>query len=167
MAERSIAAVLKTVELRGSGGSNPSLSALRGDAQRRDCIPSLFRSAARLGKGLSPPRCRALVPLRATRRPAGGGILAAGGCGASRFLFRAVAPRVLRTSNPSLSALRATRSDGIASRRFFVRPRSSGKVFPRRAASLHKRTGGPRRARRQKRMVMRRYSSRTQRIDQL
>ena len=28
MAEWSIAAVLKTVELRGSGGSNPSLSAL-------------------------------------------------------------------------------------------------------------------------------------------
>ena len=29
MAEWSIAAVLKTVELRGSGGSNPSLSATR------------------------------------------------------------------------------------------------------------------------------------------
>ena len=29
MAEWSIAAVLKTVELRGSGGSNPSLSALK------------------------------------------------------------------------------------------------------------------------------------------
>ena len=29
MAERSIAAVLKTVDLRGSGGSNPSLSAER------------------------------------------------------------------------------------------------------------------------------------------
>ena len=28
MAERSIAAVLKTVEPRGSGGSNPSLSAI-------------------------------------------------------------------------------------------------------------------------------------------
>jgi hypothetical protein len=27
MAERSIAAVLKTVDLQGSGGSNPSLSA--------------------------------------------------------------------------------------------------------------------------------------------
>ena len=31
MAEWSIAAVLKTVELRGSGGSNPSLSATRKD----------------------------------------------------------------------------------------------------------------------------------------
>ena len=31
MAEWSIAAVLKTVELRGSGGSNPSLSAKRKD----------------------------------------------------------------------------------------------------------------------------------------
>ena len=30
MAEWSIAAVLKTVELRGSGGSNPSLSATKG-----------------------------------------------------------------------------------------------------------------------------------------
>ena len=31
MAEWSIAAVLKTVELRGSGGSNPSLSAKKGE----------------------------------------------------------------------------------------------------------------------------------------
>ena len=30
VAEWSIAAVLKTVELRGSGGSNPSLSAVKG-----------------------------------------------------------------------------------------------------------------------------------------
>jgi len=34
MAEWSIAAVLKTVELRGSGGSNPSLSAKEMKAQR-------------------------------------------------------------------------------------------------------------------------------------
>ena len=34
MAEWSIAAVLKTVELRGSGGSNPSLSAIKGVNQR-------------------------------------------------------------------------------------------------------------------------------------
>ena len=33
MAEWSIAAVLKTVELRGSGGSNPSLSAINLDIQ--------------------------------------------------------------------------------------------------------------------------------------
>ena len=33
MAEWSIAAVLKTVELRGSGGSNPSLSAINLDNQ--------------------------------------------------------------------------------------------------------------------------------------
>ncbi len=33
MAEWSIAAVLKTVELRGSGGSNPSLSANRSENQ--------------------------------------------------------------------------------------------------------------------------------------
>ena len=35
MAEWSIAAVLKTVELRGSGGSNPSLSARDGDKERQ------------------------------------------------------------------------------------------------------------------------------------
>ena len=36
MAEWSIAAVLKTVELRGSGGSNPSLSAeVKGVSQDR------------------------------------------------------------------------------------------------------------------------------------
>ena len=35
MAEWSIAAVLKTVELRGSGGSNPSLSARDGDKRGR------------------------------------------------------------------------------------------------------------------------------------
>ena len=34
MAEWSIAAVLKTVELRGSGGSNPSLSANKGVNQQ-------------------------------------------------------------------------------------------------------------------------------------
>ncbi len=34
MAEWSIAAVLKTVELRGSGGSNPSLSAERSEQKQ-------------------------------------------------------------------------------------------------------------------------------------
>ena len=34
MAEWSIAAVLKTVEPRGSGGSNPSLSAINAENQR-------------------------------------------------------------------------------------------------------------------------------------
>ena len=34
MAEWSIAAVLKTVELRGSGGSNPSLSAINTENQQ-------------------------------------------------------------------------------------------------------------------------------------
>ena len=34
MAEWSIAAVLKTVELRGSGGSNPSLAAIKGVNQQ-------------------------------------------------------------------------------------------------------------------------------------
>ena len=35
MAEWSIAAVLKTVELRGSGGSNPSLSAIQNEERVR------------------------------------------------------------------------------------------------------------------------------------
>ena len=35
MAEWSIAAVLKTVELRGSGGSNPSLSATQNEERVR------------------------------------------------------------------------------------------------------------------------------------
>ena len=48
MAEWSIAAVLKTVELRGSGGSNPSLSAAK-DATKRWVSHRFFRSAARLG----------------------------------------------------------------------------------------------------------------------
>ena len=41
MAEWSIAAVLKTVELRGSGGSNPSLSAIKGANQAFDLHPFL------------------------------------------------------------------------------------------------------------------------------
>ena len=35
MAEWSIAAVLKTVDLRGSGGSNPSLSAKSGEKHHK------------------------------------------------------------------------------------------------------------------------------------
>ena len=43
MAEWSIAAVLKTVELRGSGGSNPSLSARpRSKKVSRNSIPFVF-----------------------------------------------------------------------------------------------------------------------------
>ena len=43
VAEWSIAAVLKTVELRGSGGSNPSLSALVVEYQRSNRInPVLY-----------------------------------------------------------------------------------------------------------------------------
>ena len=38
MAEWSIAAVLKTVELRGSGGSNPSLSATEEKFSTDDCL---------------------------------------------------------------------------------------------------------------------------------
>ena len=40
MAEWSIAAVLKTVDLRGSGGSNPSLSATRNESSA--CVAFLF-----------------------------------------------------------------------------------------------------------------------------
>ncbi len=42
MAEWSIAAVLKTVELRGSGGSNPSLSAKQGCKSAEYVIYTLF-----------------------------------------------------------------------------------------------------------------------------
>ena len=42
MAEWSIAAVLKTVELRGSGGSNPSLSATRKDFTESCDLSQLF-----------------------------------------------------------------------------------------------------------------------------
>ena len=48
MAEWSIAAVLKTVVLRGTGGSNPSLSAQTGVAQsveHRSPKPSVGRSS--------------------------------------------------------------------------------------------------------------------------
>ena len=41
MAEWSIAAVLKTVELRGSGGSNPSLSA-KSSSERCQCKLASF-----------------------------------------------------------------------------------------------------------------------------
>ena len=42
MAEWSIAAVLKTVELRGSGGSNPSLSAKKEEGTRDGSFFSFF-----------------------------------------------------------------------------------------------------------------------------
>ena len=41
MAEWSIAAVLKTVELRGSGGSNPSLSAERSEQNQALIVKNL------------------------------------------------------------------------------------------------------------------------------
>ena len=43
MAEWSIAAVLKTVELRGSGGSNPSLSAMKSMGYDENRNPFLYR----------------------------------------------------------------------------------------------------------------------------
>ena len=50
MAEWSIAAVLKTVVLRGTGGSNPSLSAKRNGKERQANlnVPFLFLFARRL-----------------------------------------------------------------------------------------------------------------------
>ena len=44
MAEWSIAAVLKTVELRGSGGSNPSLSAKRLQSDCKMVITEAFKT---------------------------------------------------------------------------------------------------------------------------
>ena len=43
MAEWSNAAVLKTVDLNGSGGSNPSLSANKSKKWRRACSNAIFR----------------------------------------------------------------------------------------------------------------------------
>ena len=44
MAEWSIAAVLKTVELRGSGGSNPSLSAKRLQSDCKIVVTEAFKT---------------------------------------------------------------------------------------------------------------------------
>ena len=44
MAEWSIAAVLKTVELRGSGGSNPSLSAKRLQSDCKMVVTEAFKT---------------------------------------------------------------------------------------------------------------------------
>ena len=50
MAEWSIAAVLKTVELRGSGGSNPSLSAINvGNQQITKQTPNFTPKNVKLG----------------------------------------------------------------------------------------------------------------------
>ena len=50
MAEWSIAAVLKTVELRGSGGSNPSLSAINvGNQQITKQTPNFTPNNVKLG----------------------------------------------------------------------------------------------------------------------
>lgn len=50
MAEWSIAAVLKTVELRGSGGSNPSLSAINAENQKiTNKTPSFTPKSVKLG----------------------------------------------------------------------------------------------------------------------
>ena len=58
MAEWSIAAVLKTVELRGSGGSNPSLSAK--EIKESERAPLIFCEKA---EGLLTPRTGALISL--------------------------------------------------------------------------------------------------------
>ena len=52
MAEWSIAAVLKTVELRGSGGSNPSLSAV--SVVTNEVTALFFYGYTTLPKSLSP-----------------------------------------------------------------------------------------------------------------
>ena len=57
MAEWSIAAVLKTVELRGSGGSNPSLSAKKKEEPEM-APPFLFLEKT---QGLLNPRTGALI----------------------------------------------------------------------------------------------------------
>ena len=57
MAEWSIAAVLKTVELRGSGGSNPSLSAKKEEGTRNGSFFSFLEKT----QGLLNPRTGALI----------------------------------------------------------------------------------------------------------
>ena len=86
MAEWSIAAVLKTVELRGSGGSNPSLSAEE-DATKRWVTHRFFRSAARHGKNFPPARSRSgrYAPLVAS--PEGRVLLCRGLRGETIFIF--------------------------------------------------------------------------------
>ena len=49
MAEWAIAAVLKTVELRGSGGSNPSLSAAKGVNQVVTRLTPFFTPKIKVG----------------------------------------------------------------------------------------------------------------------
>ena len=53
MAEWSIAAVLKTVELRGSGGSNPSLSAKRLQSDCKMVIIEAFKTRENRCKTMS------------------------------------------------------------------------------------------------------------------
>ena len=66
MAEWSIAAVLKTVELRGSGGSNPSLSA-RVEATELICRFFLFVGVICQASLPLPPQTKLLAVARPTR----------------------------------------------------------------------------------------------------
>ena len=76
MAERSIAAVLKTVDPQGSGGSNPSPSANRGDIERSP------RSAMRDAGSVHRPGGRAAPPRYSQRSSGDGGTGAAAGADA-------------------------------------------------------------------------------------
>ena len=62
MAEWSIAAVLKTVELRGSGGSNPSLSAEK-NLQGIKYQPCRFFYAKKCTRKILRPACVATMSL--------------------------------------------------------------------------------------------------------
>ena len=67
MAEWSIAAVLKTVDLRGSGGSNPSLSATKNRMMK---IIRFFVARAPAASGEGMPEAKSLRQRRGNAQPA-------------------------------------------------------------------------------------------------
>lgn len=98
MAEWSIAAVLKTVELQGSGGSNPSLSASEDCAAEHQFCR--FFVGVGLGKQFFSPA--PTFSLRSAQSSFGKRLCSqiAGVAGRTEFLFPTVIPRVFRASNP-------------------------------------------------------------------
>ena len=112
MAEWSIAAVLKTVELRGSGGSNPSLSATKklDNATVFYSVAFLFCGVASVCKPTRPTKQK--TPRVAWHYPTaeradfslGGGGCEDNGVYSSPTATHKVSSRGLCPSNPSLSA---------------------------------------------------------------
>ena len=102
MAEWSIAAVLKTVELRGSGGSNPSLSAeLR---MRRLNVSAVFFCERFFRQRVVFAPAHKKIVLRTPHSPCDRVFSHIKGCRTEICLFPVVVRRWLRHSNPYLSA---------------------------------------------------------------